>query len=142
MALAYSLKERSIHGPIKRSVVEITLDALYVANGWALDLKQLGFLRSASSMAIQTHNALGYSFELTAGESPKLVAKQGAMVTGATAAGGTTGTFATDPAGAETVGRLQSAAVSTTVRCIRAVEAAASDAFLSGKVVRAELYGW
>lgn len=144
MALAYSIKEKNRAGRLKRRVAEITLDASYVAGGWVLSRGTLGFIRDISSMTVLKHDANGYYFELTRGTSPKLLAKQGVLVTGATAvAAAETGALATNPAGTElSTLRLPKSAVSTTIRAGRSAEAVDDDAFLDTKVITVEFLGW
>src|SRR5438105_2072980 len=43
MALAYSIVDRGAFGDLNVRIVDITLDNAYIAGGWTLDPKALGF---------------------------------------------------------------------------------------------------
>jgi hypothetical protein len=112
MALTISSLRKDVAGNKRMHSGRITFDNSYPTGGEALAPGDIG-LHVIETM--QVISAAGYAFDFDYTNNKVLAYTQGAT-TGATAAGGTTGTLMLTDAGVEGTARLQSAGTSATFK--------------------------
>lgn len=113
MALTVTKTKEGVAGDLRYVTGTLAFDSSYPTGGESLTAANLGM--SKIWVVMFPENKTGYAFEYDYTNSKVLVYSQGAT-TGATAAGGTTGTFMNSDAGTEGTVRLQSAGTSATVK--------------------------